>query len=147
MEDLERLLRETLEAREALAPLLERPESRPAQPGKRKALEGLLDQGLTQVHIDTTLPGVDVPGDFLGEPLVLNFSLNFAVKDLRLTDAELEQTLSFAGVSHRVRVPLRAIVAAGNFIKGELRGYQVFGTDGLDVPADDDDLEPPPRAG
>jgi stringent starvation protein B len=147
--DIDKLMRETLAARAVLKPLLDSPESRPAQPVKKSCLEKLLSRGLTTVRVNTQLPGVHVPPEYLGSdtPLVLNFSLNFGSKDLQLTDTELCQTLSFAGINHRVRVPLRAVLAAANFIKGEVLDFTVFppGADEalLAVEGDDDDPEPP----
>jgi stringent starvation protein B len=142
--DLEAMLRETLEARQDLAPLLAAPASRPPQPRKREVLERLLDTGMTQVRVDTTLPGLDVPEAFLGTAgLVLNFSPKFSTADLQLTDTELAQTLSFSGVQHRVRVPLRAIVAARSLVTEEPAEFQVFTGD--DVVEGQD--PPPQKAG
>ena len=127
--DLDQLLKETLEARETLSAAPAEP-TRPPQPRKRKALETYLSGGVLTVQVDTTLPGVDVPDQFLGTPLlVLNFSYRFQVThDLVLTDEELSQTLNFQGRAHRVRVPLRAILAASG-MAGKHQGMTEFQED------------------
>jgi hypothetical protein len=136
--DLEQLLRETLAEKQALAQKGEPLEpSRPPQPKKRQVLEKFLGAGVLQVQVDTTLPGVDVPDVLVGQPMVaFNFSYRFqATPDLILTDEELAQTLSFKGVDYRVRLPLRAVLAARSVKTGEPAEFQVFtGEDYQDPP-------------
>ena|SRR5271155_4327331 len=141
--DLDALLKETEEARKALqAGLPVGGPSRPAQPEKRKTLEGILAEGVLQVQADTTLPGVDLPDDLVGQLLVvLNFSYKYAGQDLLMSDDLIEQTLSFGGKSHHVRLPLKAILAARSLKTGRLEDFQVF--TGGELNQDDDDPREP----
>jgi hypothetical protein len=147
--DLAKLLAETSAARQALAPLLAHPASAPAQPRKKDVLEAMLAHGVAQVQVDPTLPGVDLPEQFLGTSgLALNFSYGYAGHDLQLDDAHLCQTLSFSGTDYRVRVPLRAIVAARSLAKGVVAEFQVFTDAGTEpVEGQDPDLDPDPPPG
>lgn len=126
--NLDDLMRETQEARAALGVVtpLGGP-SRPPQPDKRVVLESVLSSGVLQVQVDTTLPGVNLPDDLLGQLLVvLNFSYKYAGQDLQLSDEEIQATLSFNGNSHHVRVPLKAILAARSLVTGQGAEFQVF---------------------
>jgi stringent starvation protein B len=142
--DLEALMKETLEAKQALAAIASEP-TRPPQPKKKEVLERFLALGITSVQVDTTLPGVDVPDHLMGSSVVLNFSYRFQIPhDVVLTDQELSQTLSFGGRSHRVRLPLRSIVAARCAATGEPAEFQVFTGEDYQDPEEDND-PPPPR--
>jgi stringent starvation protein B len=118
--NLDILFAETLEAQRQLSAARVVEPTQPAQPKKRAALERLLAQGGIQVQVDATLPGVNVPDAWGGDMnLRLNFSVRFDINDLVVTDEAIEQTLSFQGKNHRVRVPLRAVMAARSLKTGE----------------------------
>jgi hypothetical protein len=118
--NLDQLFADTLEAQRQLISARVVEPTQPPQPRKREVLERLLTQGGIQVQVDATLPGVNVPDAWVGDMnLRLNFSPRFAIADLVVTDEAIEQTLSFQGANHHVRVPLRAVMAARSLKTGE----------------------------
>jgi stringent starvation protein B len=74
--------------------------------------EWLVDAGCTpQLLVDATVPGVKVPLPYVKEGrIVLNISPD-AVRDLRLDNEWVEFSARFGGAPHRIRLPVRAVLA------------------------------------
>ena len=100
----------------------------PSRPYLLRALnEWILDNELTPfIVVDASLPGVDVPRDFVSNgQIVLNISPG-AVRSLLIDDETLEFTARFGGVPRLVSVPIVAIVAV--YAKENGQGM-VFGSE------------------
>jgi stringent starvation protein B len=77
---------------------------------KRKVFEGLLEQGVTALHLDPRREGVDVPPWLRDQPwLVLNYSYRYGIADLRWDDDAVCASLSFARQPYPCRVPWSAV--------------------------------------
>lgn len=72
----------------------------------------IVDNGLTpQIIVDAEVEGVDVPRQFVeDQKVVLNISPT-AVRDLELGNQTISFSARFAGASHQVTVPARAVLA------------------------------------
>lgn len=81
--------------------------------GKRETLVAYLMNGETYVLVDASQPGVNVPGEQVGnENLILKFSYKYRPADLELSGWGITQTLHFPSGFHSVRVPWSAVYAA-----------------------------------
>ena len=94
--------------------------------------EWMVDCGHTpHVVVDVTVPGVQVPGDFVSEDrIVLNISYD-AAQNLDMGNHEIAFDARFSGNSHPVRFPVEAVV--GIYARETGQGM-IFPRDG-----DDDD--------
>jgi stringent starvation protein B len=113
----------------------------PSRPYLLRALnEWILDNDLTPfIVVDASLPGVDVPRDFVSNgQIVLNISPG-AVRSLLIDDETLEFTARFGGVPRLVSVPIVAIVAV--YAKENGQGM-VFGSEPGGSPDDAPDKGP-----
>ncbi|GAA3945059.1 ClpXP protease specificity-enhancing factor [Allohahella marinimesophila] len=113
----------------------------PSRPYLLRALnEWILDNDLTPfIVVDASLPGVDVPRDFVSNgQIVLNISPG-AVRSLLIDDETLEFTARFGGVPRLVSVPIVAIVAV--YAKENGQGM-VFGSEPGGSPDDTPDKGP-----
>jgi stringent starvation protein B len=76
----------------------------------RALYEWMLDNNLTPfVALNTTIPGVKVPVQYIkDDQIVLNIS-PAATQDLNLTNQNLSFSASFSGLSHSIEAPMRAL--------------------------------------
>jgi stringent starvation protein B len=76
----------------------------------RALYEWMLDNNLTPfVALDTTVPGVKVPEQYIKDgQIVLNISPT-ATQDLSLTNQNLSFCASFAGLSYSIEAPMHAL--------------------------------------
>lgn len=93
---------------------------------KRAVLELLLERSFPCVVVDTTYPGVDVPLQFRGKPLIIRliFEVGPQIPDLKLTDEGWTATLSFAAEPYFVTIPWGA---CAQFTDGSEKPGYVFG--------------------
>src|SRR5688572_12836700 len=78
-------------------------------PSKRDLLNALLEEGMTMIHLDARVEGVDVPGSFQADPhLRLNLSRRFG-RPLLVHDDRVEAELTFGGHPHHCVIPFVAI--------------------------------------
>jgi stringent starvation protein B len=83
--------------------------------------------------ISATVPGVDVPGEYVeDDKIVVNISTT-AVRDLEIANEGLSFDGRFAGRSHLIRAPIGAILAI----------YAKETGQGMAFEADNDDQPPP----
>ncbi len=99
--------------------------------------EWALDSGLTpQIAVDATLPGVQVPYAFVHDgQIVLNVHPQ-SVHQLELGNETISFFARFGGKSEPVVIPVRAVLAV--YARENGRGIQ--------FPAEEDGVEPPPTA-
>ncbi|MGB0723484.1 MAG: ClpXP protease specificity-enhancing factor [Gammaproteobacteria bacterium] len=78
----------------------------------RAIYQWIVDNGLTPlILVDATLPGVEVPGDFVDDGrIILNISPG-AVRDLDLGDEIVGFNARFGGTPWQIWVPLPAVQA------------------------------------
>lgn len=77
---------------------------------KRKSFLAMLEHGLTMLHLDARVTGVDVPTRFRGDAhLRLNFSLKFQLATFIIGDEGVEASLSFDGQPYRCVIPWTAV--------------------------------------
>ena len=82
-------------------------------PSKRAAVERVLSSGPALLRFDPRRPGVDVPADLRGGPvLALRISWNYAAP-LSLDDDAVRQSLTFASGPYPCVVPWAALFAVG----------------------------------
>ncbi len=76
----------------------------------RALYEWMLDNNLTPfVALDTNVPGVKVPVQYIKDgQIVLNISPT-ATQDLSLTNQNLSFCASFSGLSHNIEAPMHAV--------------------------------------
>ena len=76
----------------------------------RALYEWMLDNDLTPfVTLDTTVPGVSVPVQYIKDGrIVLNISPT-ATQDLSLTNQKLSFVASFSGLTYGIEAPMRAL--------------------------------------
>ncbi len=87
-------------------------------------LKKMLDLGLVTVHLNATLPEVDVPPELKGdEHLLINLSYRFARADLTLTNKAAEATLTFGDKSYRCVLPYNSIYICQSAVSGQLSFY------------------------
>ena len=81
---------------------------------KREMIEAMLSQGLIQIFVDATKPGVDLPSVLLTEHcVVLNLSKKFGMPMDTLEDG-IHAELSFNKVSTHTRIPWHSIWSVKN---------------------------------
>ena len=79
---------------------------------KKELLDGLLELGVSMVHLDARDPDVIVPTAFKNDPhLRLNLSYRFGIEDFELTDEAVLASLSFSGNRFPCTLPWQAIYA------------------------------------
>ncbi len=106
----------------------------------RALFEWILDNDCTpHLLVAADLPGVMVP-DGLAEDgqIVLNISPS-AVRHFNMSNDEVSFEARFAGVPHRIGVPMYAVVAIYARENGEGMGFEV------EVPEQQPEPVPPPR--
>ncbi len=87
-------------------------------------LKKMLDLGLVTVHLNATLPEVDVPPELKGdEHLLINLSYRFARADLTLTAKAAIATLTFGDKSYRCVLPFKSIYICQSAVSGQLSFY------------------------
>ena len=103
----------------------------------RAFYDWILDNRMTPyIVVDATLPGVDVPGQYVEDGrIILNINPS-AVRDLSLANDHLSFNARFSGIPTTVYAPIRAVTAV--YAKENGRGM-VF--------KDDEDLDEPPPEG
>ena len=104
--------------------------------------EWMSDSGHTpHVIVDATQAGVEVPAAHVNEGrIVLNLSPS-ATHHLLMGSDWLEFNTRFSGVSHRIRVPMNAVLGIYARETGE---GMVFSEDGAGPPTDPDPTKPSP---
>lgn len=82
-------------------------------PGKREALERLLESGPAMIHLDPRREGVEAPADLrMGPVLRLKLSWHFA-HPLHIDDRGISQTLTFPTGAALCAAPWEAVFAMG----------------------------------
>ena len=77
---------------------------------KKSALLERLDQGMTQLFINSDIAGVDLPVRQMGKPqVILNLSYKFELDVFEIKAAGISASLSFGGVSHLCLLPWDSI--------------------------------------
>ncbi len=90
----------------------------------RAQLEKMLDLGLVTVHLNATLPEVDVPPELKGdEHLLLNLSYRFAKANLSLDAKTISATLTFGEKTYRCVLPYNSIYICQSAVSGQLSFY------------------------
>ena len=104
--------------------------------------EWIIDSGHTpHVIVDALRTGVEVPAAYVKDgKIVLNLSTT-ATQRLQLTNDSIEFDARFAGIVHRVRVPMQAVlgVYARETGEGMVFSDQDLGPEPPTPPASDDD--------
>src|SRR4051794_40393952 len=96
-----------------------RPRMPPPSPSKHDLLTSLLDEGMTMVHLDARVDGVDVPSKFRTDPhLRLNLSRRFG-RPLTVHDDRVEAELTFAQRAHLCVLPFHAVFAMSSHETGK----------------------------
>ena len=116
----------------------------PSRPYFLRALhQWIVDNALTpHLVIDATVPGTTVPTQYVSDgKIVLNVSPN-AVVSLTIANDWVQFSARFSGVTHHIRLPMRAITAIYALENG--RGM-VFDEESLSGDSDDGDGSPPPK--
>ena len=107
--------------------------------------EWIIDSGHTpHVIVDALRTGVEVPAAYVKDgKIVLNLSTT-ATQRLQLTNESIEFDARFAGVVHRVRVPMQAVLGVYARETGE---GMVFSEGDIDPTPPDSPTppEPPPK--
>ncbi|MCA9515011.1 MAG: stringent starvation protein B [Myxococcales bacterium] len=79
---------------------------------KRRQLLQMLDRGLVMLHLDPREPGVSVPPQFAGEPVLrLNLAYGFNLPALDIDAQGVFAVLSFSGQNFGCTLPWDAIFA------------------------------------
>jgi stringent starvation protein B len=104
----------------------------------RAIYEWLVDNQLTPyIMVDTLQPDVQVPENYIeDEKIILNVA-PMAVRDLSMTNTEIEFDARFSGINHHIYVPTQTIMAVYAFENG--RGMVFSEEDD----AGEEDREPP----
>jgi len=92
---------------------------------KQQAFRDMLDQGMTMVHLDARVEGIDVPEHLSGDPhLRLNFSYKFGLEVFEINADEIVANLSFQGTPYNCVVPWKAVFALWNHVTNETRIWE-----------------------
>jgi stringent starvation protein B len=102
--------------------------------------EWIIDSGHTpHVIVDALRTGVEVPAAYIKDgKIVLNLSTT-ATQRLQLTNDSIEFDARFAGIVHRVRVPMQAVL--GVYARETGEGMVFYETESDPTPP-----EPPPQS-
>lgn len=89
---------------------------------KREAVTAALSGGVVMLHLDTSVPGVRVPGQFQGlGDLRLNVSYRYANVEVIIDESKLAATLSFNGSPFRCILPWESVWAVS--MKGATKAW------------------------
>jgi stringent starvation protein B len=103
----------------------------------RALYEWIVDNQMTPyVLVDTEMPGVNVPRQYIEDgKIILNIAAN-AVQSLKITNQIIEFEASFGGIPTKIYAPVRAVLAI--YARENGRGM-VFPQD-----IDEEETDPPP---
>jgi len=105
----------------------------------RAIYEWLVDNELTPyLMIDVMIPHVEVPEKYIEDGKIILNVTPVAVRDLSMTNIDIQFDARFSGITHRIYVPIRSVMAIYAFENG--RGM-VFSEEDE---ADDGGAEGPP---
>lgn len=92
---------------------------------KLKVFEGMIEEGMVMVTLDTRVPGVSVPAKFRGLPeLRLNFSHLFHIDDFDYDTEGVRASLSFDGKRYFCDVPWPAVFMLYSHETGEVLVFE-----------------------
>ena len=95
------------------------------QGSKREVFISMLEQGMTMLHLDTRVDGIDVPKAHADDPhLRLNFSYKFHLETFVIDDEAIRASLSFAGTPYLCIIPWDAVFGMTNHVTADSRIWQ-----------------------
>lgn len=119
-----------------------------------------MDCGLTpQILVNATLPGVQVPNEYIQNGTIILNVHDHAVKDLDMANDLISFSARFSGIAHGISVPMDAVIAIyarengqGLFFEvpedaeeGAQNDIEDIEVEQSQDPADGDDSPPPVR--
>lgn len=112
----------------------------------RAIYEWLVDNDLTPyLMIDAMVPHVEVPEKYIEDGKIILNVAPVAVRELSMTNTEIQFDARFSGISYHIYVPIRSVMAIYAFENG--RGMVFSEEDDGDLPPEGPPGHPPRSKG
>lgn len=109
----------------------------------RAIYDWLLDNELTPyIMVNAMAPNVSVPETYIEDGKIILNVAPMAIRDLSMTNTEIEFDARFSGITHHIYVPIHAVMAVYAFENG--RGMVFSDEDDEGGPDDDTPSSEPP---